>query len=194
MRDSAMPILFGAMILVMAVPSDSTAQILDQEILRGMQRRAAEQQARERLEGFIEDTYEFFEISGELVSFRVHPNMTMDELETIEERSRELDDQSGRLISYVRYVAPFVRGETDGLWVVLDPLDQDSTLEERLTLILALVNRMSAKIDQFITLISEQLEPTIPFEELQMEASAPYFIVGGLEELRSMTRDLRRSL
>ncbi len=168
------------------------AQILDQETLGEMRQRAREAEDRERLENFVQDIHEFFEISGELVSFRVRSDLTEAELETIDRRARELDEQSGRLISYVRYVAPYVRGETDGLWVIFDPPDSTSSLEERLTLILALVNRMSPKLEQLISVLVEPPGPTVPIESLQLEASAPYFIVGGLEELREMVRNLRR--
>lgn len=168
------------------------AQILDQETLGQMRQRAREAEDRERLENFVQDIHEFFEISGELVSFRVRSDLTEAELETIDRRARELDEQSGRLISYVRYVAPYVRGETDGLWVIFDPPDSTSSLEERLTLILALVNRMSPKLEQLISVLVEPPGPTVPIESLQLEASAPYFIVGGLEELREMVRNLRR--
>jgi hypothetical protein len=53
---------------------------------------------------------------------------------------------------------------------------------------------MQPKFDQMVEILSEVLEPTVPVEELQLETSAPFLIVGGLEELRSMTRDLRRAL
>lgn len=194
MPRSANSTLLGAMVLVLGWAASSAAQIQDRDAVQAMQRRAQEQQAKERLDRFIQDTFEFFEISGELVSFRVRQDLTDQEMEAIENRCRELDEQAGRMISYVRNVAPYVRGETAGLWIVLDPLDEESTLDERLTLILALVNRISPKIDQLITVLSEQLEPTIPVEELQLEVSAPFLIVGGLEELRSIARDLRRTL
>ena len=168
------------------------AQILDQETLGEMRQRAREAEDRARLENFIEDIREFFEVSGELVSFRVRSELTAAELETIDRRARELDEQSARLISYVRYVAPYVTGETDGLWIIFDPPDASSSLEDRLTLILALVNRMSPKLEQLISVLVEPPGPTVPIESLQLEASAPYFIVGGLEELRGMVRDLRR--
>jgi len=162
--------------------------------VRELQQRQREQLAQDRLDRFVEDTYEFFEISGELISFRVHPDMTETELEMLDDRARELDEQAGRLLSYVRGVAPYVRGKTDDLWIVLDPPDESSTLEERLTLMLALVNRLLPKLDQVVTQLRGETAPTVSVEELQLEASAPYFVVGGLEELRQMTRELRAAL
>ena len=191
MIRSATLILIGSAILISGFAIRAEAQVRD--LAREMRLRGEEQRRRDRMERFIEDTYKFFEISGELVSFRVHPNMSDTELDAIEERSRELDDMAARLISFVSIIAPYVRGSTDGLWVVLDPPDENTSLEDRLTLILALSNRMNPKIEQLTTMLTQQLEPTIPVEDLQLEASAPYLIVGGLEELRSMTRDLRRT-
>lgn len=165
--------------------------------VRDMERRAQERLAAERLDRFVEDTFDFFEISGELVAFRVHPNMTDREIDLLDERAQELESQTGRLLSYVRGVAPFVRGQTEGLWIVLDPPDETSTLEERLTLILALVNRLLPKLDELVTMlqgIQGEGAPTVSVEELRLQASSPYFVVGGLEELESLTRDLRRSL
>ena len=184
-------ILIGSAIFISGFAVQAEAQLRDLE--REMRLRAQQQLRQDRVKQFIDDTFKFYEISGELVSFRVHPNMSQTELDVIEERSRELDDQAGRLISYVRTIAPYVRGLTDGLWVILDPPDEDTSLEDRLTLILALSNRINPKIEQLTTLLTQQLDPTIPVEELQLETSAPYLIVGGLEELRSMTRELRRS-
>ena len=191
MRHSATLTLIGSTVLILSFGVQADAQT--RNLTREMQLRAREQVRRDRIEQFIEDTYKFYEVSGELVSFRVHPNMTETELEAIKKRSRELDDQAGRLISFVRTIAPYVRGETDGLWVVLDPLDQDSSLEDRLTLILALSNRMVPKIEYLTTLLTQQLDPTIQVESLQLETSAPYLLVGGLEEIRSMARDLQRA-
>jgi len=191
MKPSAILILIGSAILVSGFAVPAEAQTRD--LAREMRLRAQEQMRRDRIERFIEDTYKFYEISGELVSFRVHPNMSDTELDAIQERSRELDDQAGRLISFVRTIAPYVRGLTDGLWVILDPPDENTSLEDRLTLILALSNRMNPKIEQLTSMLTQQLDPTIPVEDLQLEASAPYLIVGGLEEIRSMTRDLRRA-
>jgi len=159
-----------------------------------MQRRAQEQLARERLERFIQDTYEFFEISGELVSFRVRPDMTEEELETLDQQARDLEDQAERLSSFILNVAPYVRGETEDLWIIFDPPDESSTLEERLTLILALCNRLSPKLDQIALLVSGELDPTVSVEDLQLELSAPYFAVGGLDELRFLTQELRSAL
>ena len=184
-----LPVLAGAIVLPITLAADAAAQIRDP--VREMQRRVEEERLRQRVEAFVEDTHEFFEISGELVSFRVHPNMTASEVTTLGERSRELEEQAGRLISFVRDMAPYVRGRTEGLWVIFDPPDQDSTLEERLTLILALVNRLIPKLEQFTALISREADSTVSVEELQFEVSAPYFVVGGLEELRSLTRELR---
>ncbi len=194
MRILTMPILTGALVILTVVPPVDGAQIQNRDTLREMQLQAQREMAQDRLQGFIEDTFRFFELSGELVAFRVDPELTPDELDMIAERSRELDEQAGRLISYIRYVAPYVRGETEGLWIIFDPPDETTTLDERLTLILALVNRMSPKLDQLTMMLSEQLRPTIPVEELQFETAAPYLLVGGLDELRSMIRELRQSL
>jgi uncharacterized membrane-anchored protein len=183
-------VLAGVVAVTFAAPARSQAD----DALDELQRRAQEQLARERLEIFIEDTYEFYEITGELVSFRVRPDMTEDEIEAIETRSRQLDAQAGRLIAYVRDVAPYVRGRTDGLWIVLAPPDEDSTLEERLTLILALSNRISPKLDQLIQRLSADLGLTKVEEGWDMDVEAPFLIVGGLEELRSQARDLREAL
>ncbi len=162
--------------------------------LEEMRRRAAEIYFQQRIDDFVEDTFEFYEISGELISFRVHPNMTREELEQIDERAEDLEDKAGDLISFVQYVSPRVRGNTDDLWVILEPLDENSTMEYRLTLLLSLVNGIGPKLQHFVEILTEEIEPSVEVEDLIVEASLPYLIAGGLEELRDMARALRRVL
>jgi hypothetical protein len=185
-------LLVATLAVVLTAPVVVSAQSRD--LLAAMRERARQEMERERYERFIEDTYQFFELSGEVVSYRVQDELTDEDRERLTRQSRELDDQAGRLISYVRDVAPYVRGETDNLWIILEPTTDQTPLEDRLTLILALVNRLQPKFDQLITLVGEVFEPTVPVEELQLETSAPFLLVGGLEELREMTRDLREAL
>jgi hypothetical protein len=158
-----------------------------------IQQRAAAEYHQRRVQSFIEDTYRFYEITGEMVSFRVHPNMTAAELEQIEELSEDLDDQAGRLVSFLIYLVPRVRGRTDDLWV-LPPLAEDSSLEYRLTVMLSLVNSVEPKIQHLTELLTGETKLSVEVDELAVEGTLPYFIVGGLEELRSMTRELRESL
>ena len=159
-----------------------------------MRRRAEVIYFQQRVDTFIEDTFEFYEISGELISFRVHPNMTRAELDLMDEKAEELEDKAGDLISFVRFVSPIVRGNTDDLWVVLEPLDENSSVEARLTLLLAMVNGIQPKIEHYVELITEALDPSVEAEDLVIEASLPFLIAGGLEDLREMTRALRRAL
>ncbi len=159
-----------------------------------MRRRAEVVYFQQRVDTFVEDTFEFYEISGELISFRVHPNMTRAELDLMDEKAEDLEDKAGDLISFVRFVSPIVRGNTDNLWVILEPLDEDSTMETRLTLLLAMVNGIQPKIEHYVEIITEALDPAVDVEDLVVEASLPFLIAGGLEELREMTRALRRTL
>ncbi len=159
-----------------------------------MRRRAEEVYFQQRIDSFVEGTFEFYEISGELISFRVHPNMSRNELDLMDDRAEDLEDKVGDLISFVRFVSPGVRGNTDDLWVIVEPLDENSTLEARLTLILSLVNGIQPKLQHFVELLTEEVEPSVEIEELMVEASLPFLIAGGLEELREMARALRRAL
>ena len=166
----------------------SRAQTRD--LAREVRERAASLYRQQRINTFIEDVNAFFEVTGELVSFRVHPNMTASELEMIEDQSRDLDDKAGDLITFIRYLVPQTRGKTDDLWVLELP-DEDSTLDYRLTLILALVFRIEPKLQHLIEALTAEIEPAIQVDDLIVEAYLPYFIAGGLEEVRSLTRELR---
>ena len=159
-----------------------------------MRRRAEVIYFQQRVDSFVEDTFEFYEISGELISFRVHPDMTRAELDLMDEKAEDLEDKAGDLISFVRFVSPIVRGNTDGLWVILEPLDENSTMEARLTLLLSLVNGIQPKLEHFVEILTEAMDPAVEVEDLVIEASLPFLIAGGLEELREMARDLRRTL
>jgi hypothetical protein len=159
-----------------------------------MRRRAEVIYFQQRVDSFVENTFEFYEISGELISFRVHPDMTRAELDLMDEKAEDLEDKAGDLISFVRFVSPIVRGNTDGLWVILEPLDENSTMEARLTLLLSLVNGIQPKLEHFVEILTEAMDPAIEVEDLVIEASLPFLIAGGLEELREMARDLRRTL
>jgi hypothetical protein len=120
--------------------------------------------------------------------------MTRAELDLMDEKAEDLEDKAGDLISFVRFVSPIVRGNTDGLWVILEPLDENSTMEARLTLLLSLVNGIQPKLEHFVEILTEAMDPAIEVEDLVIEASLPFLIAGGLEELREMARDLRRTL
>ena len=67
-------------------------------------------------------------------------------------------------------------------------------MEARLTLLLSMVNGIQPKLQHFVELLTEEAEPSVEVEELIVEASLPYLIAGGLEELREMARALRRTL
>lgn len=159
-----------------------------------MRRQAEVIYYQQRIDSFVEDTFEFYEISGELISFRVHPNMTRAELDLMDEKAEDLEDKVGDLISFVRFVSPIVRGNTEGLWIILEPLDEDSTMEARLTLLLSLVNGIQPKLEHFVEILTEAMDPAVEVEDLVVEASLPFLIAGGLEELREMARALRRTL
>ena len=159
-----------------------------------MRHRAEEIYFQQRIESFVEDTFEFYEISGELISFRVHPNMTLDELDLMDEKAEDLEDMAGDLISFVQFISPRVRGNTDDLWVILEPVDENSSMEARLTLLLSLFNGIQPKLEHFVELLTEENELSVEVEDLIVEATLPYLIAGGLEELREMARALRRTL
>jgi hypothetical protein len=178
--------------LTLGLLEECRAQARDPQ--RELQLRAEMLYRQRQIEAFIENVYEFYEIGGELISFRVHPNMTRMELDDIDEKAQDLDDKADDMVSFIHYVAPRVRGKTDDLWVVLDPLDETATLEERLTLILSLVNGIEPKIDHLIEVLTEEREIEVGIDELVIEASLPFLIAGGLEELRVMLRDLRLAL
>lgn len=181
----------AVLLLGSAAPAVEAAQ--SRAVLE-MQQRAREQLARERLEQFVEHTFELFEISGELVSFRVHPNMTQSEVDLLDDRAGDLEDHVDDMLDYLSDAVPFVQGETDGLWIFNDPPDEATPLEDRLTLILALTNRLSPKLEQLVTLLRGEVDTTVTVDALEYEAAAPYLVVGGLEELLSITRGLRRAL
>ena len=65
-----------------------------------MRRRAEEIYFQQRIDSFVEETFEFYEISGELISFRVHPNMTQAELDK-ELKSITVDGNEGHLAELV---------------------------------------------------------------------------------------------
>ena len=146
----------------------------------------------ERLNRFVDDVHLLYEASGELVSYRVRPKMTPSELKVISDRSRDLDRQATRIISFIENVAPYIKGNTDDLWIIR-PASENPTLEDRLTLILALIYRVEPKIDHLIELMSGFSEPAIELEDLQVEASLPYLVVGGLQVVKNLTIELRSS-
>ena len=146
----------------------------------------------DRLNRFVDDVHLLYEASGELVSYRVRPEMTRTELRVIADRSRDLDRQATRIISFIENVAPYVKGNTEDLWIIRPPTESP-TLEDRLTLILALVYRVEPKIDHLIALMSGVSEPAIELEDLQVEASLPYLVVGGLQVMKNLTIELRSS-
>ena len=191
MGNRPLTVIVLAALLFPLVPSSLSQS---RNAVEEMRRRAEVIYFQQRVDTFVEDTFEFYEISGELISFRVHPNMTRAELDLMDEKAEELEDKAGDLISFVRCVSPIVRGNTDDLWVVLEPLDENSSVEARLTLLLAMVNGIQPKIEHYVELITEALDPSVEVEDLVIEASLPFLIAGGLEDLRVMTRALRRAL
>ena len=191
MRIRTLTVIVLAALLFAFVPS---SQSQSRNAVEEMRFRAEVIYFQQRVDTFVEDTFEFYEISGELISFRVHPNMTQAELDLMDEKAEDLEDKAGDLISFVRFVSPIVRGNTDNLWVILEPLDENSTMETRLTLLLAMVNGIQPKIEHYVALITEALDPSVEVEDLVVEVSLPFLIAGGLEELREMTRALRRTL
>ena len=162
--------------------------------IRELERRAREIYFERQVDSFIENVYEFYEIGGELISFRVHPNMTSEEFNLINRKSRELDDKAEDLISFIHYAVPGVRGKTEDLWVILEPLDESADLERRLTLLLSLINGLEPKIQHLLDVLTEEQETAVDIEELTVEVALPYLIAGGLEELRTIIRDLRQAL
>ncbi len=176
-------------LLVSVVPSHAQSRQQREE----QQRRAAEQLRLDRLNRFVDDVHLLYEASGELVSYRVRPEMTSSEISMITDRSRDLDRQASRIISFIENVAPYVKGNTDDLWIIR-PMSESPTLEDRLTLILALVYRVEPKIDHLIDLMSGQSPPAIELDDLQVEASLPYLVVGGLQVIKTLTVELRGTL
>ena len=181
--------LLASALLVLVVPS----QAQNRQQREDQQRHVAEQLRLQRLNRFIDDVHLLYEASGELVSFRVRPEMTRGELRLLSDRSKDLDRHATRIISYIENIAPFIRGYTDDLWIIRTP-GEDSTLEDRLTVILALIYRVEPKIDHLIDLMSGEGEPAIELEDLQVEASLPYLVVGGLQVIKDLTIELRGSL
>ena len=147
MRIRILTVCLTAALLFGLVPS-SISQ--NRDPFAEMQRRAEEIYFQQRVDSFVEETFEFYEISGELISFRVHPNMTPDEMDLMDQKAEDLEDKVDDLISFVRFIFPRVRGNTDDLWVILEPVDENSTLESRLTLILSLVNGIDPKLQHFV--------------------------------------------
>ena len=169
--------LLAASLVLSALPSDAQTRGLAAE----QRRRAVLLAHQARIQAFLEDANEFLEISGELVSYRVHPNLRDAERDAIEDRSSKLENKAGDLISFIRYLVPGTRGKTDDLWVLEMP-DEDSTLEYRLTLILTLVFRIEPKLQHMIEVLTQETESAIAVDELIVEAYLPYFVAGGLEE------------
>ena len=182
------PWLLVLAVLVAVVPSQAQSRQQREE----QRRRAAEELALERLDRFVDDVHLLYQTSGELVSYRVRAAMTPSELKVISDRSKDLDRQATRIISFIENVAPYVKGNTDDLWIIRRPTD-NPTLEDRLTLILALIYRVEPKIDHLIELMRGLSPPAIEFEDLQVEASLPYLVVGGLQVVKNMTVELRSS-
>ncbi len=173
-------------LFVAVVPSQAQSRQQREE----QQRRAAEQLQLDRLNRFVDDVHLLYEASGELVSYRVRPEMTSSEIRVITDRSRDLDRQATRIISFIENVAPYVKGNTEDLWIIR-PLNESPTLEDRLTLILALVYRVEPKINHLIDLMSGESHPAIELQDLQVEASLPYLVVGGLQVIKDLTVELR---
>ncbi len=188
-RKSVLWLLAVAFVCSNAMPSEAQTTQQREE----MQQRAQESFRQERLQAFIEDVHRFYETSGELVSFRVQLNMSPQEAKSISDKSKELDNRANRIIDFIENAAPAVKGNTDDLWIIRPP-SEEPTLEERLTLILALVYRVEPKLQHLIELIGGEVEPAIELEQLMVEVSLPYLVVGGLQTIKSMTIDLRQGL
>ena len=169
-----------------------TVQSQSQRQREQIQRRAGEQQRKQILGRFIDDVHLLFEVSGELVSFRVRPDMARPEFKIISDKSRELEKRASRIISFIERIAPHVKGRTDDLWIV-KPLSETPTLDQQLTVILALLYRIEPKIEHLIELMKGESEPSIELEELQLEASLPYLVVGGMKVIKKLTVALRDS-
>jgi hypothetical protein len=118
--------------------------------------------------------------------------LTSAELNTFEDKTEELHDRAGRLISFLVAIVPQVRGNTDDLWIIKSPPDEEETLEDRLTLVLALVYRIEPKIEFILDLLNGEGEPAIEVEDLIFEASLPYLVVGGLELIQDLALEIRR--
>ncbi len=178
-------------LMICSISTPSHAQTSGQR--EEMRQRAQESFRLERLQAFVDDVHRFYETSGELVSFRVQLEMSPQEARSISEKSKELDNRANRIIDFIENAAPSVKGNTDDLWIIRPPSDV-LTVEERLTLILALVYRVEPKLQHLIELIAGEVEPAIEIEQLMVEASLPYLVVGGLQTIKTMTIELRQGL
>ena len=178
-------------LMICSISTPSQAQTSGQR--EEMRQRAQESFRLERLQAFVDDVHRFYETSGELVSFRVHLEMSPQEARSISEKSKELDNRANRIIDFIENAAPSVKGNTDDLWIIKAP-NSEPTVEERLTLILALVYRVEPKLQHLIELIAGEVEPAIEIEQLMVEASLPYLVVGGLQTIKTMTIELRQGL
>ena len=180
------------LLLVVSVLASPIAQAQSQRQREQMQRRADERQRQQVLDRFIDDVHLLFEVSGELVSFRVRPDMSRSEFKIILDKSKELEKRASRIISFVERIAPHVKGRTDDLWVVR-PLAETPTLDQQLTVILAILYRVEPKIDHLIDLMKGESEPAVELDELRLEASLPYLVVGGMKVIKELTVALRNS-
>lgn len=180
--------LLLAVFIVGAVPA-AAQDPAEREAMR--QRATAEAIFERRIESFTEDVHRFYEVSGELVAYRVLEELTADELNDFEDKTEELHDRAGRLISFLLAIVPQVRGNTDDLWIVKS-VETDQTLEDRLTLVLALVYRIEPKLEFILDLLNGEGEPAIEVEDLIFEASLPYLVVGGLEMIQDLALEIRR--
>ena len=178
-------------LMICSISTPSQAQTSGQR--EEMRQRAQESFRLERLQAFVDDVHRFYETSGELVSFRVHLEMSPQEARSISEKSKELDNRANRIIDFIENAAPSVKGNTDDLWIIKAP-NSEPTVEERLTLILALVYRVEPKLQHLIELIAGEVEPAIEIEQLMVEASLPYLVVGGLQTIKTRTIELRQGL
>ncbi len=181
--------LLVAVFVVCAVPAAAQSPT-EREADR--RQAAAEAIFQQRIDGFTDDVHRFYEVSGELVSYRVLDELTSAELNSFEDKTEELHDRAGRLISFLVGIVPQVRGNTDDLWIIKSPPDDEETLEDRLTLVLALVYRIEPKIEFILDLLNGEGDPAIEVEDLIFEASLPYLVVGGLELIQDLALEIRR--
>ena len=188
-RKSFLLLVIVVLICSISVPSEAQTSSQREE----MRQRALESFRLERLQAFVDDVHRFYETSGELVSFRVNLEMSPQEARSISEKSKELDNRANRIIDFIENAAPSVKGNTDDLWIIRPP-SGEPTVEERLTLILALVYRVEPKLQHLIELIAGEVEPAIEIAQLMVEASLPYLVVGGLQTIKTMTIELRQGL
>ena len=185
--------LFFLMIVVLISSISLPSQAQPSNQREEMRRRAQENFRLERLQAFVDDVHRFYETSGELVSYRVQLDMSPEEARSISEKSKELDNRASRIIDFIENAAPSIKGNTDDLWIIKPP-STEPTIEDRLTLILALVYRVEPKLQHLIELIGGEVEPAIEIEQLMVEASLPYLVVGGLQTIKTMTIELRQGL